>query len=204
MRLGIERAQSPRRRTMKTTVALAIAYTVVLVVIGGVSLAASVPPNIVWGRAQLPGLRANLNKIVGQDFAFFTRSPETDEIDAYRLTPEGTIGDSLLVTPQAEPGNLYGVSRTQRAQGPELAILLREVPASGWIDCATRDRGSCIDELRGRRKARLHNDSPLPTLCGDVVLSIESTTKWAYRHLADTRYSIERIAAADIDCAGQG
>ena len=80
------------------------------------------------GRTQLPALRAELNTVAGQNFAFFTRSPETDQIDAYRLDPDGTVGASLLVTPQAKPANLFGLSRTQRAQGPELAILLREVP----------------------------------------------------------------------------
>lgn len=193
----------PERRRMTTTVVVSTIYTGLLTAIGAASLVASVPPNILWGRTQLPEVRANLNKIVGQDFAFFTRSPETDEIDAYRLTADG-IGPSLLVTPQARTANLLGLSRNQRAQGPELAILLREVPTSGWIDCSTLDRSACIAALSGAPKAQLRNDSPVPTLCGDVALSIESTTKWAYRDVTDARYSITRIAAAVIDCGQQG
>jgi hypothetical protein len=33
-----------------------------------------------------------------------------------------------------------------------------------------------------------------------VVFTVESTTKWAYRRLAEDRYVIERIAPASVDC----
>ena len=121
----------------------------------------------------------------------------------YRLNADATTGVSLLVTPQAKASNLFGLSRTQRAQGPELAILLRAVPTPGWVDCSALERAACLAELRRRPKTLLHNTSPIPTVCGDVALSIESTTKWAYRRLADTGYRIDRIAATVIDCPHQ-
>jgi antimicrobial peptide system SdpA family protein len=186
---------------MKPTMIVVIVYAALLIVAGVSSVAASLPSNILWGRRQLPAIRAELNTIAGQNFAFFTRSPETDQIDVYRLDPDSTVGVSLLATPQTKADNLFGLSRTQRAQGPELAILLREVPADAWADCAELDRATCIDGVPRRPKAFLHNTSPVPTVCGQVVLTVESTTKWAYRRLTETRYIIERLAAASVDCS---
>jgi antimicrobial peptide system SdpA family protein len=198
VRRGLRR--SFRRRSMNQTVIVGVAYATLLAAVWVSSLAASLPSNIVWGGTQLPAVRAELNKVAGQDFAFFTRSPETNEIDAYRFDPDGTVGASLRVTPQAKAANLLGLSRTQRAQGPELAILLHGIPPDGWIDCTELDRPACVDAASRHPKTFLRNNSPVPTVCGQVALTVESTTKWAYRRLTETRYSIERIAATSIDC----
>jgi len=155
---------------------------------------------VVWERTQAPTVRAELNMIAGENFAFFTRSPESEEIDAYRLRPDATVGPSLLVTPQAEPANLFGLSRTQRAQGPELATLLRAVPPDAWVDCTALDRATCFAGAARQPTARLSNNSPVPTVCGAVVLTVERTTKWAYRRLTDTRYAIEHLTAASVGC----
>ncbi|MGH3966594.1 MAG: SdpA family antimicrobial peptide system protein [Mycobacterium sp.] len=185
---------------MKRTVIVGIAYACVLIAAAVLSVGATLPSNIVWERTQLRAVRAQLNTIAGQDFAFFTRSPETEQVTAYRLQPDGNVAASLLVTPQAKASNLFGLSRTQRAQGPELANLLRAVPPDGWADCTGLDRTTCVEEVLRKPKAFLHNNSPIPTVCGPVALTVESTTKWAYRRLAETRYNIERIALASIDC----
>lgn len=190
----------PRRRSMKPTVIVGVALASMLIAAAISSMAATLPSNIVWGRTQLPAARAQLNTIAGQNFAFFTRSPKTDQFDVYRIDPDGSVGASLLVTPQARTANLFGLSRTQRAQGPELANLLRAAPADAWTDCTTLDRTKCIDGVRLQPKAQLRNNSPVPTVCGPVALTVESTTKWAYRRLTETRYTIERIAPASIDC----
>lgn len=175
-------------------------YACLLAAAGMSSLAATLPSNIIWERTQLRALRVELNTIAGQSFAFFTRSPQTEQIMAYRLRPDGAAADSLLVTPQGKASNLFGLSRTQRAQGPELANLVRAVPEKAWADCTGLDRTTCIDQVARRPKALLHNTIPVPTVCGQVLLTAESTTKWAYRRLSDTRYVIDRIAPASIDC----
>jgi antimicrobial peptide system SdpA family protein len=185
---------------MRHTVAVGVTYAAALAGAGVASLAASLPSTVLWNSTQLPVLRSELNRVAGQDFAFFTRSPESDQLDVYRLGADGTVGPSLLVTPQIRTANLAGVSRTQRAQGPELALLLRAVPAGRWIDCTVLARTDCLAGLSHRPMVMLHNNSPVPTLCGSAALSIESTTKWAYRRLTDDRYSIDKVAAVSIDC----
>jgi antimicrobial peptide system SdpA family protein len=185
---------------MTPTVVVGVVYACVLAAAGALSLAATLPSNIIWERTQLRALRIELNTIAGQSFAFFTRSPQTEQIVAYRLRPDGTAGDSLMVTPQGTPANLFGVSRTQRAQGPELANLTQAVEPRQWLDCTGLDRGTCLDQAVQAPKALLRNTSPVPTVCGQVLLAGERTTKWAYRHLTDTHYVIHQIVPASVDC----
>jgi len=196
---GPQRPVGPLR-TVTPTVIVGIVYAGLIGAAGIASLAATLPSNIVWERTQLPAVRAVLNTLAGQNFAFFTRSPETDQIDVYRIDPGGAVGPSLLTTPQTKADNMFGLSRTQRAQGPELANLIRAMPSDAWIDCTDLERGACLDVVAHHPKMLLRNTSPVPTVCGQVALSVESTTKWAYRRLTDDRYTIGRVAAADIDC----
>ena len=138
-----------------------VLYAVLLAAVGLLSLAASLPPNIVWGRTQLSELRARTqHRPSDRDFAFFTRSPETDQIDAYRLAPDATTGASLLVTPQARPSNLFGLSRTQRAQGPELAILLRAVPPGVGSTVRRWIAAACLDRSCGGAKSSAAQHQP--------------------------------------------
>jgi antimicrobial peptide system SdpA family protein len=185
---------------MTPIVIVGVVYACLLAAAGIASVAATLPSNILWERNQLRALRVELNTIAGQSFAFFTRSPQTEQIMAYRLGPDGTAAVSLLVTPQAKAANLFGLSRTQRAQGPELANLMHAVADTAWADCTGLDRAACIGQVAGRRKVLLRNTSPVPTVCGLVLLTAERTTKWAYRRLSEDRYVIERIAPASVDC----
>jgi antimicrobial peptide system SdpA family protein len=191
------------RSSMKATVIVALVYGSLLAIAGLASVGASLPSNIVWGRTQLLGMRAELNMIAGQNFAFFTRSPESDQVGAYRVNPDETVGDSLLVTPQNKAGNLLGLSRTQRAQGPEIALLVNAIPNSAWLDCGELDRKACLDGVRRQSTVFLRDTSRVPTLCGRVALTVEATTSWAYRHLTGTRYTIQRIAGASIECTNR-
>jgi antimicrobial peptide system SdpA family protein len=185
---------------MTTTVIVGVVYACLLAVAGTLSLAATLPSNIIWERTQLQALRIELNTIAGQSFAFFTRSPQTEQIVAYRLLPDGTAGASLMVTPQGTPANLFGVSRTQRAQGPELANLVQAVEPKMWLDCTGLDRGTCLAQIARASKTVLHNTSPVPTVCGQVLLAGERTNKWAYRHLTDSGYAIHQVVSASVDC----
>jgi antimicrobial peptide system SdpA family protein len=185
---------------MRRTVLVGVVYVCLLATAGLATLAATLPSNVLWDRSQLLIVRAELNTVAGQNFAFFTRSPESEQIVAYRLLPDGALGASLLHLPQGRAANLFGLSRTQRAQGPELANLMRAVPATAWTDCTELGHDECVDGIRGRGKAMLRNTSPIPTICGEVALTAESTVKWAYRRLTADRYTIERVAPASIDC----
>jgi hypothetical protein len=69
-----------------------------------------------------------------------------------------------------------------------------------WVDCTGLDRGGCLDQIAHTPNVLLHNTSPVPTVCGAVLLTAERTTKWAYRRLTDTRYVIDKVVPASVDC----
>src|SRR5947209_11952660 len=111
MRLRIVRCgrgSAGRRRNMRRTVLVGVVYICLLTTAGITTLAATLPSNILWNRSQLLIVRAELNIVAGQNFAFFTRSPESEQIVAYRLLPDGALGGSLLHLPQGRAANLFG------------------------------------------------------------------------------------------------
>jgi antimicrobial peptide system SdpA family protein len=161
-------------------------------------LAVVLPSNLLFSNSEYLGVRSVVNGIVSENFAFFTRSPQSEQLDAYQTN--SLI--SLLTTPQSKSSNLMGISRNQRAQGPEFAMLIKQVGAS-WLTCADRSWG-CVIQAREGIPIQLRNISPTPTICGNVILTIEKIVKWAYRDSVDGSYVILRTAHADVSCKALG
>ena len=113
-----------------------------------------------------------------QSWAFFTKPPSDPEIVAYGAE-NGKIEYATL-TPNGQRSNLYGVSRKQRAQGPELAHLANSIPERLWVEC---DPGQdCLEGVpETKPKMRVDNTSPVPTLCGHIVLVETEPVPWSYR-----------------------
>lgn len=192
-------------RTSWRVSAVLSAYCLLLTLAGGASLFASLPPNVILGKGDLPMVRSQLNLIASQRFAFFTRPPQSEEINAVRVSGDWSLGESLLHTPQSRVENYFGLSRRQRAQGPELATLVQAVPPESWTDCGALTTQQCLDYAAGpESKANIiKNASPLATICGDVLLTIEQTTKWAYRKLEKSRSRIVRAVLVSSACNGR-
>jgi antimicrobial peptide system SdpA family protein len=170
------------------------------------ALVASMPSNVVVSTASLPTVRAQLNTMAGQNFSFFTKSPQSEQFDVLRVSGSGAAAASLLLTPQSRRSNLYGLSRTQRAQGPELAALMNAVPQWRWLQCSEVPEG-CAAALAAAATlptATMVNASPTATVCGDVVFTVSDITKWSYRNLTDQRYRITRLVRADVVCEAGG
>jgi hypothetical protein len=72
-----------------------------------------------------------------QAWAFFTKSPQSPSILAYK-NESGNVWIRLDTLPQSEPSNLYGLSRNQRAQPTELAILASETTFTKCDDYLNR------------------------------------------------------------------
>ena len=111
--------------------------------------------------------------------------------------------ESLLTTPQARPTNLFGLSREQRTQGPEVAIFIDEVDVDSWEEC---EGGGSIEECAVATAENttdpevIENHSPVPTVCGTVVLVEASPVNWAFREYYDFKRSPEEAVAVDISC----
>lgn len=175
------------------------AFAVSLIVIFGLlatALLFSFPSNIFVGRTHA-SLKNGFNIIASESFPFFTRNPETDFAGVYSISPDGKISN-LLITPQAKPRNGFGFSRRQRAQGPELAFLTKD-PKLDWRKC----QGSALDCVRRgteRRAVKISNDSPVPSICGNVFLTIEKPVPWSYREFVDYNSRVQKIAYASVRC----
>ncbi|WP_443047605.1 SdpA family antimicrobial peptide system protein [Streptomyces sp. NBC_00354] len=97
----------------------------------------------------------------------------------------------------APHSNLFGLERSQRAQGPEVAYLEAAVP--NWIECSgTLER--CLPRAAETPAAKLENRSPVQTLCGDSFITQESVVPWSYRDLVKYDRRITKIAHLDVSC----
>lgn len=159
----------------------------------------SLPSNVVSDRGVSNPLRAFSVDLAPQGWGFFTKPPA--EPDLFFLDA-GTL-ESLVVTPQGRVDNLFGVSRTQRAQGPEGANLLGGLTDEDWHTCELGETlPQCVESLDGASKKvpAVENDAPIETLCGEVLVAQSAPTPWSYRDLTEDTHSPENIVKLSVQC----
>ncbi|MFK4068169.1 SdpA family antimicrobial peptide system protein [Streptomyces sp. NPDC029674] len=153
-------------------------------------------PRNVTTQSWMPPVKTAFSAFVPQGWAFFTKDPQSEQFGAYRPRG-GAPPENLSLTPQGKAENLFGLSRRQRAQGPEEALLASEV--RHWETC----RGSnddCLRAAAARPAAAVANPSPLPSLCGDVIVTSQRPVPWAYRELLSESSRVTRAAHLRIRC----
>ncbi|MFF7636960.1 SdpA family antimicrobial peptide system protein [Kitasatospora sp. NPDC008050] len=187
-RAGESRAARRRLALFATSSAVLFSFLVL-------SVFYTLPSNALSSRHS-KGARTLFNTLAPQDWAFFTRNPETVQLGVYAF--DGTSARSLMRTPQGNPSNFFGLSREQRAQGPEIGYVNAET--NDWTDCAGL-LDSCLHSASGTPAQRVRNTSPIPTVCGDAYLTEEKTVPWEYRNLVAYRKRVVKIAHLDVTCA---
>ena len=121
---------------MRSSDRAALGGLVTLAVVLGVlatSIFFSLPSNVVSVRDG-GSVRVFWAKALPQGWAFFTKPPSDSELVAYRVVEGELVYASL--TPNSRPRNLFGLTRTQRAQGPEIAAMANQLGISGtpgWV-----------------------------------------------------------------------
>ena len=172
-----------------------LAATLIGAVAFGYTVFMSLPSNVLYG--QDDGLRLSTDILVSQQFPFFTKNPQSESVNAYRTTGDDTP-ESLMITPQGRAQNLFGISRLQRAQGPELAFLANETTVV-WHTCSgTADE--CVRRAAAWPAQRFDSPSPLPTVCGDAFLTVERPVPFAYRKLVSYRFRTSKVAHVNVTC----
>lgn len=171
-------------------------YSAFLVAAFLCTLIATIPSNVLVSEADTAAARVYLNTVASQNFAFFTRPPQSDQFDIYRKNADGAF-ESLLVTPQGRSENFFGIGRRQRAQGPEVADLTRAIPH--WDPCSEL-YDECLRSISMKDPVQLVNKSPVATVCGDVTFTVESTVKWSYRTLVKYDHLITKATHAIVSC----
>ncbi|WP_328554986.1 MULTISPECIES: SdpA family antimicrobial peptide system protein [unclassified Streptomyces] len=171
-----------------TTLAVMVAYLLV-------ALFYTLPSNALSSRHS-KGARQYFNEVTPQVWAFFTKDPEGVQIGTYAF--DGKHSKNLLKTPQGSPSNLFGLDRTQRAQGPEIAYINTSV--TQWQPCAG-NLDVCLHEAAARPAEKVKNRNPVRTVCGDSFITQERVVPWSYRNLVPYDRHVTRIAHLDVSCS---
>jgi len=193
----VEISRKPAGYSVKIQSVTFLAATTILTSFLGAAVFFTMPSNIIANKMDHPKVAQFFNTVAPENWAFFTRDPQGETFNAYRPTSDGRTR-SLLKTPQARTSNLFGLSRTQRAQGVELGALVGMV--SKWQPCAAA-ASACLAGTRLVAAEAVHNISLVPTLCGEVLISVEKPVPWNYRDLDRSATShITRSAHVEVKC----
>lgn len=172
---------------------------VVLVSLAAVTILASMPSTTFWERDG--GIaRVVSNKLLPQAWGFFTKEPGSDNATAYTISEAGFR--NIDAGPQSDPHNLFGLSRSQRAQGTEVAILSSAVPKENWANCEGQSEAQCLTKGEGAPASSVKNGYVSPTVCGNVAIVISSVTPWVYREnsVAGEEFAFNSVAHLNVDC----
>lgn len=140
--------------------------------------------------------KARIGATVPESWQFFTRDPETVSYVLYR---DGEHAHRLDTLPQSSASNLFGLSRNQRSQDTEKAILASK--ASQWFTCGGMAPNECLRSSREEPAQKVPGLRRAPNFCGDALLAIQKPRPFVYRNLSSEEYSIDKVAHLRISCA---
>ncbi len=162
-----------------------------------ISVYAILPTNVL-STDKMRDAAPHVNTVWPQGWAFFSLDPDLPDYGIYQESSTG-VYDDLLTTPNVRPENLYGLSRSGRAQGPEYAMLTNQLPDDRWHECDS-GREECMSEISSEDPITLENNAPAPTICGDAVFTSERPSPWAYRDLTDEHFRLEQGIHVTVTC----
>ena len=186
---------SPAERKELTSLR-ASGAAVLAIGLGITTLTAYVALGTVSTPVQLPlADQVEIAVVAPEGWKFVTRSAHDDRLLLFQR--EGTVWRSASHGSNAEPRNLFGISRDGRVQGPEAALLLERLSAGSWKSCDS-EVTSCLEA--DRDVVRLRNTSPSPTLCGALGLALQPPVPWAWATLTRRPVMPSKIAVVEIEC----
>lgn len=160
------------------------------------SIFLSLPSNVLAIRDGGPIRKASVT-FLPQGWAFFTKPPSDSDIVGFRLWRGGV--ESAMLTPQGDIANGLGLSRAQRAQGPEMAFLVAQV--KDWVPCPAPAAAECAAQVAATSSYDgAENTSTVQSLCGRIVLVETTPVRWSYRHLVDRTRTALRAASLEARC----
>ncbi|MBZ4319756.1 SdpA family antimicrobial peptide system protein [Streptomyces huiliensis] len=142
-------------------------------------------------------LRSLSARLMPQSWAFFTKPPNDPELVPYVVSGDDVAYAAHL--PNSRSDNLYGLTRRQRAQGPEVAGMANQVRA--WKDCEEL-KGDCPAAVAGSSAPEtVTNSSPVPTLCGRLVLVETRPVPWKFRDRYEGWRLDKKAALVEAKCS---
>lgn len=159
----------------------------------------SADSTVLYPRQQGEGdvLRKYVLPLFPQSWPFFTKPPDDSEYAAYSIS--GRQVSPATSFPNSLPSNAFGFSRTQRAQGPEMANLAMELEPGLWTECLSVP-GDCVLAADEKTPVKLHNHSTVATLCGNYVLAETEPIPWSFRHEYEGWRTDLRTVKVELAC----
>lgn len=155
----------------------------------------SLPSNVLSLRGEQP-LRAFFGGLLPQGWGFFTKAPDSPEMTPY-VVQDGLLHHASSF-PNSASKNQFGISREQRAQGPEMAKLSNA--AQDTLDCDEVEGDCRLAAVERLRPTRVRNLAPAPTLCGRVVIMETVPVPWVFRDDYDGWRIDTQAVLLEVEC----
>lgn len=180
-----------------TVVTAAVALVVVVFLLVG-SIFFSLPSNVLSLRDGSTPRRVAIG-VLPQGWAFFTKPPSDSEAVVFALRDDRVI--NINRPPQAKAANWWGLSRRQRAQGPEVAQLVHQ--ATAWKPCADASSAvACaVAAAADGSFEDVTNRSPVASVCGRAFVVETEPVRWQFREFYDEPRRALQFSAIDVECA---
>ncbi|MDJ0376261.1 SdpA family antimicrobial peptide system protein [Cryobacterium sp. PH31-L1] len=144
--------------------------------------------------------RAEVGTVFPESWEFFTRDPSSialvvyDDTSARRgeILAEGTL-------PQTNIQNGLGLSRNQRSQDTEKAILASRT--SDWVECGGMVSVDCLKAAAHESTQVVTPSKGSPNFCGSYVIAEQSPVPYAYRNVTNETIQVTKAAHIEISCA---
>lgn len=114
---------------------------------------------------------------------------------AYAQNASGTW-EALGALPQSQSSNGFGLTRNQRSQPTELAILASQTEFTDCANYITR----CLDAGAAAQVQSIKNTTNTQNFCGQFQLAIQIPVKWAYRNNVPELTRGQAYANLDVKC----
>ena len=131
-----------------------------------------------------------------ESWKFFTRNPQEDQFAVYTRGSDGTWNPALSL-PNVQAANLFGLNRFGRGQGVEFALLIHGAKKDGWSDC-NDSPVACLERIKVSTHRR--NNTPNPSICGDVGVVLQPPVPWAWARWRDQIAMPSRVIRLEVRC----
>jgi antimicrobial peptide system SdpA family protein len=139
--------------------------------------------------------RIEMAVVAPEGWKFFTKNPHDERLWLLRREEGGWQSASRGTN--AEPSNLFGMSRDGRTQPAEAAMLVQQLPDSAWQSCDSAT-ASCLESMRST--TTLRNPSPDPGLCGTIGLVLQKPVPWEWSRLPRPVVMPSRVTRVEVQC----
>ncbi|WP_374203711.1 SdpA family antimicrobial peptide system protein [Pseudonocardia sp. ICBG601] len=157
----------------------------------------ALPSNVVSWRDG-GAVRKIVASALPEGWAFFTKPPNDPEYVPIYSADGGRTFEGGSSLPNSRFENWYGLLRSQRAQGPEIANLSNE-PLK-WQMCENKHGSACYKQVWAGSPTFVRNSSPVPTVCGRAIVMETRPVPWAFRDFYKEVRENERGALVEVTC----